>query len=484
MSAVLRAHGAAPISSLVDQLDEPLLYHDPSRGGYTSFFSLVGPRHQHTVHLRDFEEGLARMRGLGTDVYVAQNEFFRPDRKVVHCARLTSLYIDLDVYKEPRLRGWSLDRLTGLVELTCEDKAVPPPTVVVFSGQGLQLKWVLERPVPRDALPRWQAVQRELFRRFEHIGADKNALDASRVLRLVGTRSSRTGELVRVVCGARTCTMGGALAGGSVVYNFDVLAHELLAIDRFELEAAADAIAARRADDLADLQRSAQRRKAEAERLVVIPGGLDPRRHSGTPLVPSKLAWDRLGDLETLACERGWNAGVPDGSRDTFMFLAACFLADACVTRRLHDEVRALAKQYVPGWTSERLARCISAVVARAEMSARGEKVRFPDVANGPLVDARYHYSNAKLIETLEITCDEQKKLKTIIGADERRFRDRERKAAERRMNNAMLRPDYCARSQERAERARALHEQGAKPGAIAEALGISRTQVRKYLAR
>jgi hypothetical protein len=117
-------------------------------------------------------------------------------------------------------------------------------------------------------------------------------------------------------------------------------------------------------------------------------------------------------------------------------------------------------------------------------MSARGEKVRFPDVVNGPLVDARYHYSNAKLIETLEITSDEQRKLKTIVGDDERKLRDRKRKEAGRRKNNAMLRADYCARSRERAEQARAAYEQGAKPGAIAEALGISRAQVRKYLAR
>jgi len=68
------------------------------------------------------------MPALGPDVYVAQLEFFRADRKVVHCARLTSLHLDLYVPKEPRLRGCPLDLLVGLVDLT---SARAQPTAVV-----------------------------------------------------------------------------------------------------------------------------------------------------------------------------------------------------------------------------------------------------------------------------------------------------------------------------------------------------------------
>lgn len=139
MSAVLRAHGAAPISTLVDQLDEPFLYHDPARGGFVSFLRLGGRGWQRTYHLSEFGRAVAEMREVGNDVYIAQNEFFRPNRRVVNCAHLTSLYLDLDTYTVPELAWLSVDSRVHLVEQACEDHGLPVPSLVVHSGRGLQL---------------------------------------------------------------------------------------------------------------------------------------------------------------------------------------------------------------------------------------------------------------------------------------------------------------------------------------------------------
>ena len=46
------------------------------------------------------------------------------------------------------------------------DEGIPPASLVVHSGRGLYLKWLLKSPLPQAALPRWNAVQRELVSRL------------------------------------------------------------------------------------------------------------------------------------------------------------------------------------------------------------------------------------------------------------------------------------------------------------------------------
>lgn len=49
------------------------------------------------------------------------------------------------------------------------------------------------------ALPLWYAVQRYLFNALKQFGADANALDPTRVLRIVGTMNSKSGTCVKVL---------------------------------------------------------------------------------------------------------------------------------------------------------------------------------------------------------------------------------------------------------------------------------------------
>lgn len=55
----------------------------------------------------------------------------------------------------------------------CERFGVPRPSLIVYSGRGLQCKWLYDKPIPRKALPRWDAVQRELVQKFAQYGTDK-----------------------------------------------------------------------------------------------------------------------------------------------------------------------------------------------------------------------------------------------------------------------------------------------------------------------
>ncbi len=348
--------------------------------------------------------------------------------------------------------------------MACDDGGIPPPSVVLFSGRGLQVKWLFSVPVPAAAVPRWHAVQRQLNAQLAAFGADPLAMDASRVLRLDGTSSSKSDSLVRVVHSATTPTDGGQLLPCGVVgYDFDVFASELLPVGREEIAAQRERRDIEKAQDAA--QKSA--REAVRRNLVVIRGG--PVR-SGSPLIPSQLAWDRLGDLRRLAEMRGFERGLPPGQRDLFVFLGACFLAQACLVRNLKREVLELAAEFSPGWSDAEVMSCVSTALTKAQAAARGEKVLFA----GNDVDPRYRWSNDALIGTLAITAAEQSALKTIIGTDERRQRDKVRKRHVRRLGGSVPRDEWLTNVERTRVAVKVLRASGWTLRAIGEKLGIS----------
>jgi hypothetical protein len=455
-------------------VDEPLLYHDTERSGFTALLRPGGTPRQLAVRLHELPSALRDQRLHNQDLYIAQNEFFRPNRRVVSCSRLTSCYVDLDTYKLDSFYGQPAEALTDRLLRQCDDARIPPPSIVVYSGRGLQAKWLLERPVPSSALPRWQALQTELARRLSPMGADLRALDASRVLRLVGSVNSRSGDLVRVVHLQRVATFGGAIGPARVaVYPFDSFFDDVLPLTRHELAAQRAEIAERIEYDNR-IGPPLREPYKPVRRLQLVETG---RLATARRIIPSELAWDRLADLRKLAELRHGVGGIPSGQRNVFVVLGACFLASALVAPSFRSEVLELGKEFAPTWSAQELASCISSVERRLEAAAKGETVEYM----GQPVDPRYRFKNSTLIDWLSISSEEMMQLRTIVSADEKRNRDRARKEAERRLAGRLLRTDYERAAQQKAEMARALREQGHSLGEIAQRLGISRASAHGY---
>ncbi len=179
---------------LFDATSEASLYHDPERFGFFSILYRDTHRtEQHSYRLPLMAE-VIRLLPKDRDTWISQAEFVVPNRRIINLACLTSLFIDVDCYKI----GIDPQRAQGLLLLKCEDDGMPMPSLVVQSGRGLQVKWLLDKPLARQALPRWNAAQRALVEMFLYIGADPAAKDASRVLRLVETVNTKSGEVVHV----------------------------------------------------------------------------------------------------------------------------------------------------------------------------------------------------------------------------------------------------------------------------------------------
>ncbi|WP_180271514.1 hypothetical protein [Fredinandcohnia onubensis] len=84
----------------------------------------------------------------------------------------------------------------GKLEHEFYGHSIPEPNILIFSGQGMVLIWLIE-PVPYKALPLWQAVQNHFLKQLSELGGDPKAADAARVFRIAGSINSKNGNEVR-----------------------------------------------------------------------------------------------------------------------------------------------------------------------------------------------------------------------------------------------------------------------------------------------
>ncbi|MBS7351016.1 MAG: hypothetical protein KIG95_12855, partial [Comamonas sp.] len=446
------------------ELFEPDLYLRNTRGN--AYFALLnstpgsGYKRQRSYPVDVMAQVIQSVHANpdGRDWWVSQAEFFAPTRRLVHLSRISLLYADLDTYNL-NLSG-SPETLAKRLLRHCQQQDIPAPSLIVFSGRGLQCKWLLTTPLPQSALPRWNAVQQVLNSLLMDFGADSNALDASRVLRLVQTVNTKSGERVRVVHD-----------DASARYDFDLLAKKLLPFDRdvgekFDhLDIAIDAFGR----VYLDLEKS---QKPAPETIV----WRDHRGEKNTiglkQFFGFQLAWDRLADLRTLAEMRKTATGaVPDGQRDKFVFLSAVFLSQAMLDRnRIYDELKALGREFVPHWSWSQVMGASSAALDRLKDHIAGKTVCF----NGSTVSPRYRFRNDTLVSELWLGIEpsEERKLKTILSATESKRRDTERAQAKRLAAGGVSRAQYLESNEQRRASGRLMRAAGHSWADVAAALG------------
>lgn len=382
---------------------------------------------------------------MGEDVFFSQNTFYRKARRIETIRQLRSLYVDLDFY----IFNYDPQWILGKLELEFYRQSIPEPNMIIFSGQGIVLIWMIE-PVPYMALPLWQAVQNYLIQQLKPLGGDPKAADAARVFRLAGSTSSKNGNDVH------------AEYRHNYRYSLRDIQHEYL-------------------PELTPKQAKKPGRKKKVVHLFNIYS-----LHNARLRDLAKLVELRQGDVE--------------GKREIILFLyrywSCCFTGDpqAALQQTLEFNETFLK----PLTQKEAVKATVSAQKAWAsksnkEANDRAKAMGYPG--------AGYRISNAKLIEWLDITPEEQKHLRTIIGPKEKNRRKREeyqnnpepkREAvtAYRRKKGIKARDEYLKQEAEKSQDKLTLLQEtmaqhpGISNRKAAKIMGISEAYVRKLKAQ
>ena len=376
-------------SSIQSELFEPSTYLQ--EGGNSGYFAVLWKDgtaipHQVSYPLAALAPVVETINPT-YDTWISQATFVAKNRRAVSLRDVGLLFADLDTYHIEGLRGVSPEAQANALLSYCALEGLPQPSVVLYSGRGLQAKWLLDTAVSRGSILQWNEVQKALVHVLEGFGADRNARDVSRVLRLEKTVNTKSGELVRVVH-----VQGGAASGGPVRYDFDYLAEILL------------------------------------PRLPCPnPNSQDRGQTSATSPEGwgnADRAWLRLEDIRTLWKLRG---GVVEGFRELTLFWSMNFLmmASPVPLNQFWYEAQALASEIYPGDFYRE--SDLSTVYRKAFEYRSGARV----IYNGRQYPPLYTPRNETLAEAFGITSDEEPYLKTIISDGEKVRRRREKRWAE-----------------------------------------------------
>jgi hypothetical protein len=411
-----------------------MAYHDPAAN---AFFAILERDATQDVKMRqtcyplDYLPEFLQTIDPARTMYLSQGSFVCPNRRIVNLAHISLGYSDLDTYNAP-IAHLSEARTVDYIRKRCDEERIPDPSMIISSGRGFYGKWLYEKPIPRSALPRWNAVQSRIVDALSDCGADPNARDASRVLRVVGTTNEKTGNRVKII-------WSNDVAGSPVRYGFDELADEVLPFLRPSHHLR---IGERGATDV--------REKKKTRSLI-------------HPFTKNTLWWARLEDLRKLLEMRGHEAGAPVGERNLFLHLAVVAASWCLRPDQLREEILALGHEFAPSLTQRQWFEYCSPTIWRvkATWDSRTEE--------------RYRYGTETLIQMLRVTPVEMRHLSTLIDSTEAARRHREREETRRRALGAVPRDEYLTRAADRASQAREMAASGLSYTQIGERLGVSR---------
>lgn len=128
------------------------------------------------------------------NTYVSQNTFYKPQRRIENIKELRAIYIDIDCHKTQ----YTKEAVKYFLENDFYGSKIPRPNFLIDSGRGLYYVILIE-PVPSMVMPLWYSVQRYIYNQLKEFGADANALDPTRVLRVVGTVNSKSNSYVNLL---------------------------------------------------------------------------------------------------------------------------------------------------------------------------------------------------------------------------------------------------------------------------------------------
>ena len=440
-------------TSLAEKLDAAkhhiLFQHNPQNAdGYITIAqknSQTGRFTQNFFKPKELANHLTNV--MGEDVFFSQNTFYRKARRIETVRQLRSLYVDIDFY----IFNYAPDTIIWTLENDFFRRSIPEPNLIIFSGQGIVLIWTIE-PAPYLALPLWQAIQNYLINQLKHLGGDPKAADAARIFRLAGSTSSKNGNEVHVQ------------------YRHDY---------RYNLREI-------QSEYLPELTPKKEKKPKRGRKKKVVSLYNQYTLHSARLLDLDKLVTIRKGEME--------------GYREIALFLyrywACCFEKDP---QEALNQTLEFNQTFTHPLPRNEVIRATKS--AQKAYEAKSEKETDQRAKTMGYPGAGYRVSNAKLIDWLGITEEEQKHLKTIIGPKEKNRRRREaykanpeprRKAAEeyRRKKGAKPRQEYLqAEAEKTSTKSAQLHaimlrEPELSNRKIAKEMGISEAYVRKLKAK
>jgi hypothetical protein len=375
--------------------------------------------------------------------FVSLNAFTFGERQSIHLKQIRNVGIDLDQYK----KGLSIDQGLDALQALILEKKIPEPNLVLTS-RGIQLFYTIKGGAASKMSWLSSFITEQYISKLRHIGADGNAKDVSRVMRVPYSVNERNGEIVKPEI------------WNPYPYTLQELQAYCKPLDNFGYKG---------------------KKKAEIKR--IIPNNLS---------FFYKTNYIRLTDLDTLI---GLRNGDFTGKRNLLIYIYAYHQALICSSLADTESFMLNVLERIHSKTDKPMSKT---EFKRTVRSAYEDSKKFFDhfKANGFKVVYKLNdgiikpYKTTSLIDKLDITTDEQRALHRMHTGIVSKEKDAERKCKERRSAGMKSMQEYNEQRKEQTEDKllelqRILNDSPKLSNRkIANLMGISESYVRKLKVR
>ena len=189
----------------IDQLRKDVLRIHPASDKYVCLCLKKKTKWQQLwVQAKDLERKLTdlwlRPDFSSYDIFDSQAEYLiEGNREVSKVNSIGLSFIDIDWKDAKGYEDLSLEDWVKLIISYCKAKRIPIPTIMVFSGNGIHLKWLYKEAISGAKLKLWGRLEKKLHKLFAELGADIKSTDLARVLRVPGTKNCKPETIDRDV---------------------------------------------------------------------------------------------------------------------------------------------------------------------------------------------------------------------------------------------------------------------------------------------
>ena len=403
--------------------------YDKSTDGYIQIFSLENGRvgkvfNTNNKALRDVVEDIEGQ----LDFFITPNTFYKPYRQVNNIRQFRALFMDLDTGEDDKqFAAYKVFELS-------EEGLIPKPTMIVDSGRGIHVYWRIKN-APYQALNTWQELQDLFYTKLKPLGADIRATDGARILRLPNTINSRNNVECRVMW-----------QNNEAEYSMYDLREEYLH-EKYK-------------KSIAKINKT--------DRKIVTNAFFNSY----------SLHITRAEDLETLVKLRNGNMnGNRNMALHCYAYWKGIYIRDIEKLTEIVEEFNNSFTKPLRDSEVRAVLRCIPKAIDKFLEYEQGIRCGLNKrVTKGMRDKGGYWYKNETLIERLDITEQEQRKLKTIIGTRVKYDRKNEKRNKARR-NEEGLTPKQVE-LKELKIKVLELRDQGLSMQQIANKLNINKTKV------
>lgn len=378
--------------------------------GYTCLMINMFGELQEYQYLEFDKFNMKKFKGY-YDIFYSPNTFKSKKRTKDNVLQLRMLWQDLDNVEDVEATIKAIDKLVA-------DKKIPKYHKIINSGRGLHIKWIIrDYAGTKKNIRAWESLQRYLYKQLKGLGADRNALDVARVLRVVGSINSKSDTIVKELV------------------NNNLLCYDLWELyDKFIY-------------------------KSKEHKTI----NKDIKNKSKVRLFTSNynLNKSRLMDLEKLLELRN---NEIYGTRNKFLMLYGTYYLLCGASSEA---------------TEQRLLELNNIIISKKRTSKSEIKTIIRNGLKRLDIDKAPLPKNKTIIEMLQVTSEEQRALKTIIDKDIKDNRRNERKRENRRNEEGLTNREK--KKQDLIKNVQKLKNEGLNNTEIAEKLNISVRQVQRY---